>query len=49
MTGVILEVDENSWLMAKKMCFFYGEYDARNIGPEKSRDLGSLGHFSINF
>ena len=40
MTRVILEVDENSWLMAKKMCF-YGEYDARNIGPEKSRDLGS--------
>ena len=40
MTSVILVVDENSWLMAKK-CVFYGEYAARNIEPEKSRDLGS--------
>ena len=30
--------------MAKKMCF-YGDYDARNVRPEKSRDLGDLQHF----
>ena len=47
MTRVILEVDENLWLMAKKMCF-YRDYDAQNMRPEKSRDLRGLRHFSKN-
>ena len=27
----------------------YGDYDAKNMRPEKSRDLGVLGHFLVNF
>ena len=33
----------------KKDVFFYGDYDARNMRPEKSRDLGGLQHFLTNF
>ena len=39
MIRVILEVDEKYCHMAKNV-FFYGDYDARNMRPEKSRDLG---------
>ena len=33
----------------KKDVFSYGDYDARNMRPQKSRDLGGLGHFCSNF
>ena len=33
----------------KKDVFFYGDYDDRNMRLEKSRDLGDLGHFLVNF
>ena len=33
----------------KKDVFFDGDYDARNMRPQKSRDLGDLGHFLVNF
>ena len=26
----------------EKDVFFYGEHDSRNMGPEKSRDLGTF-------
>ena len=33
----------------KKDVFFYGDYDARNMRPQNSRDLGGLGHFLVDF
>ena len=33
----------------KKDVFFDGDYDARNMRPQKSRDLGGLGHFLVDF
>ena len=33
----------------QKRCIFYGDYDDRNMRLEKSRDLGYLGHFLVNF
>ena len=33
----------------KKDVFFDGDYDARNMRTEKSRDLGGLGHFLVDF
>ena len=33
----------------KKDVFFYGDYDARNMRLQKSRDLGGLGHFLVDF
>ena len=34
---------------SKKDVFFYGDYDDRNMRPQKSRDLGGLGHFLVDF
>ena len=33
----------------QKRCIFYEDYDDRNMRLEKSRDLGDLGHFLVNF
>ena len=33
----------------EKDVFFGGDYDARNMRPQKSRDLGGLGHFLVDF
>ena len=33
----------------KKDVLFGGDYDARNMRPQKSRDQGGFGHFLVDF